>query len=244
VVSLGVACTLVTVRPVGSARLLIVGGMGMRAFPVRLPSSVRYRTVVDDEYRVVGAADEYLQHLRFGRDVAESTTNAYAETFALHLRWCERASRDWRVAGRLGGFITWLKHTPADPDAPARGPGLRPDPRAGRRGSRHQPAPTAATRQSLLADLANLQEQNQRLRRQNLSLTTRLSEILGAELFHASGLGHPGESGQLRSRIAELEQQLMDLREQLQERTAELDAARAANRDLVAVANRKPVGHG
>ena len=38
----------------------------MRAFPVGLPSSVRYWTVVDDEYRVVGAADGYLQHLRFG----------------------------------------------------------------------------------------------------------------------------------------------------------------------------------
>jgi transposase-like protein len=37
------------------------------------------------------------------------------------------------------------------------------------------PASTAPSRQSLLADLANLQAQNQRLRRQNLSLTARLS---------------------------------------------------------------------
>jgi len=97
----------------------------MRAFPVRLPSSVRYWTVVDDEYRVVAVADGYLQHLRFGQDAAESTTKAYAEALALFLRWCERTSRDWRTAaGRLGGFITWLRHTPADPEAPARGPGL------------------------------------------------------------------------------------------------------------------------
>lgn len=98
----------------------------MRAFPVVLPSSVRYWTVVDDEYRVVGVADGYLQHLRFGQDAAESTTKAYAEALALYLRWCDRTSRDWRTAsGRLGGFITWLRHTPADPDAPASGPGLR-----------------------------------------------------------------------------------------------------------------------
>jgi integrase/recombinase XerD len=97
----------------------------MRAFPVVLPSSVRYWTVVDDEYRVVGVADGYLQHLRLGQDAAESTTKAYAEALALYLRWCGRTSRDWRTAaGRLGGFITWLKHTPADPDAPASGPGL------------------------------------------------------------------------------------------------------------------------
>jgi hypothetical protein len=100
------------------------------------------------------------------------------------------------------------------------------------------PASTAASRQSLLADLANLHEQNRRLRRQNLSLTTRLSEVPGAEVFHASGIGHPGETGQLRSRIAELEQHLTGLRQQLQERTGELDAARAANRDLMALANR------
>ncbi len=99
------------------------------------------------------------------------------------------------------------------------------------------PASTAASRQSLLADLANLHEQNQRLRRQNLSLTTRLSEVLGAEVFHASGIGHPGETGQLRSRITELEQHLTGLRQQLQERTDELDAARTANRELMAQLN-------
>jgi site-specific recombinase XerD len=98
----------------------------MRAFPVKLPSSVRYWTVVNDEYRVVGVADGYLQHLRFGQDAAESTTKAYAEALALYLRWCERVSRDWRTApGRLGGFIIWLRHTPGDPEAPATGPGLR-----------------------------------------------------------------------------------------------------------------------
>jgi hypothetical protein len=106
------------------------------------------------------------------------------------------------------------------------------------------PASTAASRQSLLADLANLQAQNQRLRQQNHSLTARLSELLGAEIVHASGIGRPDESGQLRNRVTELEQLILDLGQQLEERTDELDAARAANRDLMALANRKPAGPG
>jgi hypothetical protein len=45
----------------------------MRAFPGKLSSSVRYWTVVDDGYRVVGIADGYLQHLRLGQDAAAGT---------------------------------------------------------------------------------------------------------------------------------------------------------------------------
>lgn len=99
----------------------------MRAFPISVPSCGRYWTVVDDDYRVVSSADGYLRHLRLGQDAAESTTKAYAEALALYLRWCELTARDWRTAvDRLGGFITWLKHTPSDPDAPAVGPGVPP----------------------------------------------------------------------------------------------------------------------
>lgn len=68
----------------------------------------------------------------------------------------------------------------------------------------------------------------------------RLSEVLGAEVFHASGIGHSSETGQLQARIAELEQHLLDLRRELEERTDELDAARAANQDLTALATSKP----
>ena len=90
----------------------------MPAFRVTLPSGERYWTVVDDDYRVVGDVDVYLRHLRFGQDCAESTTKAYAESLALYLRWCERSERDWRSgAVRLGAFVTWLKHTPSDPEA-------------------------------------------------------------------------------------------------------------------------------
>ena len=61
------------------------------------------------------------------------------------------------------------------------------------------PASTTVSRQSLRADLANLREQNQRLRRQNTILTTRLTEILGEEVFHASGIGRTDETETLRT---------------------------------------------
>ena len=76
-----------------------------------LPSGQRYWTVLDEDLQVVGVADEYLRHLRFGRDAAESTTKAYAHSIALFLRWCARSGRSWEagVAG-FALFMTWLAH--------------------------------------------------------------------------------------------------------------------------------------
>lgn len=89
----------------------------MRAFPVTLPSGVRYWTVLDDDLEVVGDADAFLRHVRFGQDRAESTTKAYAGGIVLYLRWCQRTGRDW-VTGLsyLGLFITWLRHSPTGSD--------------------------------------------------------------------------------------------------------------------------------
>jgi regulator of replication initiation timing len=98
----------------------------------------------------------------------------------------------------------------------------------------------SASRQSLLADLANLREQNQRLRKQNTDLTARLSEVLGEEVFRTSGIGRSDDSEALRVHVGQLEQQVLDLRQELEERTDDLDAARAANRDLMTLANRNP----
>jgi integrase/recombinase XerD len=55
----------------------------VRAFAVRLPSGQRYWTVLDEDLRVVGVADDFLRYQRFGRDGAESTTKAYAHAIAL-----------------------------------------------------------------------------------------------------------------------------------------------------------------
>src|SRR3982074_1040457 len=83
----------------------------MRAFPVRLPSGQRYWTVLDEDLRGIGVADEYLRHQRFGRDGAESTTKAYAHAIALFLRWCARTGRSWQVGvEQFGLFMTWLAH--------------------------------------------------------------------------------------------------------------------------------------
>jgi len=89
-----------------------IGGSGMRAFPVRLPSGARYWTVLDEDLAVVPVADGFLRQVRFGRDGAESTTKSYANSIALFLRWCARTGRTWpEGAGQLGSFMTWLRHS-------------------------------------------------------------------------------------------------------------------------------------
>ena len=94
----------------------------MRAFPVRLPSGVRYWTVLDENLPVVPVADGFLRHVRFGRDGAESTTKSYACSIALFLRWCARTGRTWQAgAGQLALFMTWLRH--AGPPASGAGAG-------------------------------------------------------------------------------------------------------------------------
>ena len=83
----------------------------MRAFPVRLPSGQRYWTVLDEDLQVIGVADGFLRHQRFGRDGAESTTKAYAHAIALFLRWCARTGRSWQGGvEQFGLFMTWLAH--------------------------------------------------------------------------------------------------------------------------------------
>ncbi len=89
---------------------------GYRAFPVRLPSGVRYWTVLDAGWRVAEPADGFLLHMRLGRDLAESSTKAYAISLALFMDWCEGAGLAWPQAPRaLGRFVHWLRF-----DDPAR----------------------------------------------------------------------------------------------------------------------------
>ena len=86
----------------------------MRAFPVLMPSGVRYWTVLDEDLRVVPVADSFLRHVRFGRGGAESTTKSYAGAIALFLSWCAVTEQDWRVgAGRMPSFVLWLRYVPA-----------------------------------------------------------------------------------------------------------------------------------
>jgi integrase/recombinase XerD len=96
----------------------------MRAFLVRLPSGVRYWTVLDEDLRVVAVADGFLRQVRFGRDGAESTTRSYACSIALFLRWCARTGRSWQAGvEQLGLFMTWLAHAGPQASGAGAGPG-------------------------------------------------------------------------------------------------------------------------
>ncbi|MFH8342964.1 DUF6262 family protein [Streptomyces sp. AM6-12] len=98
-------------------------------------------------------------------------------------------------------------------------------------------AGTQVSRQSLLADVANLTARNSRLSAHITRLERRLSEALGQAVWEASGLGAQADVETLTRRIAELEQQILDLRAELAERDEDLTAARAANRELTTQVN-------
>lgn len=89
------------------------------------------------------------------------------------------------------------------------------------------------TRASLQADLLAAHERTARLHTRVQHLEKRLSEALGEHAWRESGLGTPADVDALHQQITNLEQQAIDLRLQLDERDADLAAARAANRELM-----------
>lgn len=78
----------------------------MRAFPVSLPSGLRYWTVLDEQLVPVRDVDAYLRHVRLGRDASELTTKSYAGSISLFLRWCERSGRHC-IPGRSTSGSSW-----------------------------------------------------------------------------------------------------------------------------------------
>ena len=98
----------------------------------------------------------------------------------------------------------------------------------------------AASRASLLADLANAQGQIGRQAARVRQLEAKLSQMLGEQAWHESGLGAPEDVDKLKRRITVLEQEVVDLTRQLEERGEELDAARAANREMISQLNAAP----
>jgi hypothetical protein len=91
----------------------------------------------------------------------------------------------------------------------------------------------AVTRASLQADLLNAHDRGIRLNTRIQQLEKRLSETLGEQAWRESGLGAPADIDALNQKITHLEQQVTDLRLQLDERDEDLAAARATNRDLM-----------
>ena len=68
-------------------------------------------------------------------------------------------------------------------------------------------------------------------------LEHRLSAELGQQVWQRTGIGLPTDIDSLQARILDLEQQNLDLKIQLDERTDELEAARSANRELTKIVN-------
>jgi hypothetical protein len=102
-----------------------------------------------------------------------------------------------------------------------------------------KPGAAAVTTASLRADLANAQARIARLAGHNKQLENKLSELLGEQAWRESGLGAAADVDQLQRQITMLEQQVTELRGYLDERDQELEAARAANRELFTNMNRR-----
>ena len=96
---------------------------------------------------------------------------------------------------------------------------------------------TRASRQALQADLANALERNTRQTQRISRLEKKLSHVLGDNAWRESGLGAPTDIDALQQRITSLEQQLAAAAVQLAARDDDLDAARSANRELMAQLN-------
>lgn len=106
------------------------------------------------------------------------------------------------------------------------------------------PAPTGdggtgpgVTRASLQADLLAAHERAARLNTRVHQLEKNLSQALGQRAWQQSGLGAPADIDALNTKIAQLQQQVIDLQLQLAERDEDLAASRATNRELMAQLN-------
>ncbi|MHB8188106.1 MAG: DUF6262 family protein [Dermatophilaceae bacterium] len=89
------------------------------------------------------------------------------------------------------------------------------------------------TRASLQADLLAAHERAIRLNTRVQQLEKHLSTALGEQAWRESGLAAPTDIDALNQKITHLEQQVIELRLQLEERDEDLAAARATNRELM-----------
>lgn len=99
---------------------------------------------------------------------------------------------------------------------------------------------------SLRAELENARAQNHRITKQLRALERRLSQAEGAhlvadELLPDGALAELADR-QLAGRVADLDQQLFEAKEELRRANEDLEAARAINRELMQHANRPRSG--
>jgi hypothetical protein len=107
-------------------------------------------------------------------------------------------------------------------------------------GAATEPSPAAAaiSHRSVLAENANLHEQNRRLAQQVSDLEDRLSELLGQQAFERSGLGSPASTAAVQAELEAQRQTILDLKRALEERDEELAAVRETNHRLMNQLNR------
>lgn len=96
------------------------------------------------------------------------------------------------------------------------------------------------TRTSLQSDLAHAIDRGVRQAARIRQLEGKLAELLGDQAWRESGLSGPEDIEALKRRIVELEQHVIALNGELDDRQQELDAARAANREMMTRLNTKP----
>src|SRR5258708_5879053 len=104
--------------------------------------------------------------------------------------------------------------------------------------SEPSPAATAISHRSVLAENANLHEQNRRLAQHISDLEDRLSDLLGQQSFDRSGLGAPASTAAVQAELDAQPQIVLDIKLALEEQDEELAAAREANRRLMNQVNR------
>jgi hypothetical protein len=100
------------------------------------------------------------------------------------------------------------------------------------------PAASAISHRSVLAENANLHEQNRRLAQQVTDLEDRLSELLGQQAFERSGLGASASTAAVQAELEAQRQTILDLKRALEERDEELAAVRETNHRLMNQLNR------
>ncbi|MET8771173.1 hypothetical protein [Streptomyces sp. NPDC004658] len=66
---------------------------------------------------------------------------------------------------------------------------------------------------------------------------------MGEQTWRESGLGAPADYEELQRQVVRLEQMNTELTARLEERDAELEAARAANRELTRALNQREATH-
>ncbi|PZE62006.1 site-specific integrase [Curtobacterium sp. MCLR17_044] len=95
----------------------------IKAFEVSLQGSA-YWTVLDEQYLPIRPADEYLQHIAFGKGGSLHTQAQYARQLAHYFRWVALAGRPWNEPD-LTTFHAWLGLGARDHEAPRESTALR-----------------------------------------------------------------------------------------------------------------------